>query len=81
MTRAAIQKLAIRLPVPERLKLADALLESVPPMRDPVTLAELERRADEVESGKATLISSEKFDAELARLEAPLHPRRPAQRG
>ncbi len=81
MTLAAVKKLAIKLSLADRLKLADALWESVPPMREPVTLAELERRADEVDSGKATLVSSEEFDANLAQLAKSLRRKRSAQRG
>jgi putative addiction module component (TIGR02574 family) len=81
MTLAAIKKLAVKLPLADRLKLADAMWESVPSMREPVTLAELERRADEVDSGKAKLVSSEEFDANLAQLTKSLRRKRSAQRG
>jgi hypothetical protein len=50
------------------MELASLLLDSVPPYREPVTLEELEGRTEEVESGKAKPISSDKFDAHLARL-------------
>jgi len=69
MTLAAVKKLAIQLPLRQRMKLADTLLESIPPMREPVTLAELERRADEVLSGKVKGISGEEFDRDLAEME------------
>ena len=69
MTLAAIKKLAVKLPLKQRIKLAEAMWESIPPMREPVTLAELERRADEVFSGKVKAISEEEFDRELAEME------------
>jgi len=68
MTLAAVKKLAFQLPKADRVKLADALLESIPPYREPVTLAELERRADEVESGKVKPVSGRQFRAHLTRL-------------
>jgi putative addiction module component (TIGR02574 family) len=69
MTLAAVKKLAIKLPLRQRLKLAEAMLETLPPLREPVTLEELERRADEVLSGKVKAISSEEFDRDLAEME------------
>lgn len=80
MTLAAVKKLAIKLPLAERLKLADAMWESIPPMREPVTLAELERRADEVESGKVKAIPGSVFIAELKEMKRSIQ-RRARQRG
>ena len=68
MTLTAVKKMAFQLPESQRAKLASALLDSIPPHRAPVTLAELERRADEVESGKVKPVSSDEFDAHIARL-------------
>jgi putative addiction module component (TIGR02574 family) len=68
MTLTAVKKMAFQLPKAERVKLASALLDSIPPHREPVTLEELEHRAEEVESGKIRPISSEEFDANIARL-------------
>ena len=81
MTLAAIKKLAIKLPLADRLTLAEEMWKSIPPMRQPLTLAELEARADEVESGKVKAISGEQFDLELAQLEKEIFQRRSAQRG
>jgi putative addiction module component (TIGR02574 family) len=81
MTLAAVKKLAIKLPLRQRMKLADTLLESIPPMREPVTLAELERRADEVEAGTAKTISYRTFAADLAKMRKSIGQRRPGQRG
>jgi putative addiction module component (TIGR02574 family) len=50
------------------MKSRKALKVSIPPRRSPVTLEELERRIDEVESGKVKAISSDEFDAHIARL-------------
>ena len=68
MTLTAVKKLAFQLPPAEQMKLASALLDRIPPHRSPVTLAELERRAEEVESGKVKPVPSDKFDAHIARL-------------
>jgi putative addiction module component (TIGR02574 family) len=68
MTLTAVKKIAFQLPAFQRAKLASALFDSIPPYREPVTLEELERRAEEVESGKVKPISSAKFDAHIARL-------------
>ena len=74
MTLTAVKKMAFQLPEIQRVKLASALLASIPPHREPVTLAELERRAEEVESGKVKPVSSHKFDAHLARLRKSIRP-------
>ena len=80
MTLTAIKKLAIKLPVRDRMKLADAMWKSVPTLRGPSSLEELERRADEVDAGTAKLITSEEFDAKIAHLRASMRRRRPAHR-
>jgi putative addiction module component (TIGR02574 family) len=76
MTFTAIKKLALQLPLRDRLTLANAMWDSVPPMREPLTLAELERRADEVESGKVKAISSADFEKRMKRLEKTLFSKR-----
>jgi putative addiction module component (TIGR02574 family) len=81
MTLAAVKKLAIKLPLKQRMKLAEAMLETLPPMREPLTLAELEARADEVISGKVKAISEEEFDRDLAAMEKSITQRRSRQRG
>lgn len=81
MTLAAVKKLAIQLSPAQRLKLADALLETIPPMRKPITLAELESRIDEVTSGKVKAIPGEVFDAELDEMEKSIGQRRSTHRG
>jgi hypothetical protein len=81
MTLAAVKKLAIKLPLKQRMKLAEAMLETLPPMRKPLTLAELEARIDEVESGKVTPISGKVFLAELEEMERSIGHKRPRQRG
>ena len=65
MTLAAVKKLAIKLPPKQRLQLADALYESLPILPGSVGLAELERRADEVISGKVKGIPWEEVEREL----------------
>lgn len=81
MTFTAVKKLASKLPLRDRLKLADAMWESVPPMREPSTLEELERRADEIESGKVKPVPASEIDVLLARFEKTIQERRSAQRG
>jgi len=82
MTLAAVKKLAIKLPLRQRMKLANALYESLPilPLPGSVGLAELERRADEVESGKVKGVPVDEFLAKLDAIVRPVH-KRPRQRG
>ena len=68
MTLTAVKKMAFQLPETQRVKLVNALLNTIQPHREPITLQELERRADEVECGKVKPVSSAKFDAHIARL-------------
>ena len=81
MTLAAVKKLAIKLPPAQRMKLANTLFESIPPMREPVTLAELERRADEVEAGTVKTISAHTFLTDIAKMRKSIGQKRPGQRG
>ncbi|MCE0523546.1 MAG: addiction module protein [Methylacidiphilales bacterium] len=81
MTLASVKKLAVQLPPAQRMKLADVLLGTLPPMRKPVTLAELERRIDEVESGKVKAVPGDVFDADLEEMEKSIRQRRLAHRG
>jgi putative addiction module component (TIGR02574 family) len=80
MTLATLKKAALQLPENQRMKLANALMESLPPHREPVTFEELERRADEVISGKVKAVSSEEFDAGIDRLMQGFAQKRKAQR-
>ncbi len=81
MTLAAVKKLANQLPLRQRMQLAEAMLESIPPMREAVTLAELERRAAEVEAGTAKTISYRTFMADLAKMRKSIGQSRPGHRG
>ena len=72
---AKLVREALKLPLQERMKLANALLDSTPSFREPLTLAELEQREEEVESGKAKPISSDEFDAHIARLRKSIRPK------
>jgi putative addiction module component (TIGR02574 family) len=74
MTLTAVKKMAFQLPEIQRVKLASALLDSIPPYREPVTLEELERRGEEVESGKVKPVSSDEFDKHIARLRKSISP-------
>jgi hypothetical protein len=42
MTLASVKKLAIQLPPAQGMKLAHALLDTIPPLRQPVTLDEMQ---------------------------------------
>ena len=81
MTLAAVKKIAIKLPPKQRLQLADALYDSVPVLPGSVGLAELERRADEVISGKVKGIPWEEFERELQETRKSITPKRPRQGG
>jgi putative addiction module component (TIGR02574 family) len=80
MTLAILKKAALQLPETQRMKLANALVESIPPHREAITFEELERRADEVISGKVKAVSSEEFDAGIDRLMQGFAQKRKAQR-
>jgi putative addiction module component (TIGR02574 family) len=81
VTLAAVKKLAIKLPLRQRIKLANELYESVPPMRGPSSLAELEARFEEVESGKVKPIPAKVFLAELDQMMGSIRRKRRGQRG
>jgi hypothetical protein len=68
VTLAAVKKLAINLPLKQRLQLADALYGSMPPLQGSVGIAELERRADEVESGNVKALDADVVLADLDQL-------------
>ena len=70
VTLTVIRKMAFGLPKSQRVRLADELLEaSIIPYREPVTLATLERRAEELRSGKVKGISDKEFETSLKSLE------------
>jgi hypothetical protein len=71
VTLAAIRKMVFTLPKAQRVRLADEMLEdSIVPFREPVTLAILERRAEELRSGKVKGVGNQEFEATLKELEA-----------
>jgi putative addiction module component (TIGR02574 family) len=63
MSLTLLKREALKLPKAQRLKLASVLLDSVPSERvideEPLTIAELDRRADEMKSGKVKGIPAE----------------------
>ncbi len=83
MTLAAIKKMTSRLTKAQKMKLAGDLLEEiVPKFREPVTLAELESRANDVASGRVKAVSGKVFDADLDEMEKSIGTqRRLAHRG
>ncbi len=80
MTLAAVKKLAIKLPLRQRLQLADALYDSLPLLRGSVGLAELERRADDVISGKVKGIPWEVVKRDLDKMRKSITQKRPPPR-
>jgi len=62
MSLTLLKREALKLPKAQRLKLASVLLDSVPVERavdeEPLTIAELDRRAYELKSGKVKGIPS-----------------------
>jgi hypothetical protein len=87
MTLAALKKEVLRLPLNQRLKLAEAVYESVPSAPKPLTFEELEKRADEALSGSVKMYDADEVFAgarklvqKIARQRARSQ-RRPAQRG
>ena len=68
MTLTALKKEVLQLPVAQRIKLANAVFESLPSPRKALSLEELEKRADEALSGSAKMISAEQFDRETEEL-------------
>ena len=63
MSLTLLNREALKLPKAQRLKLASVLLDSVPAERtmveEPLTMAELDRRSDELKSGKVKGIPAE----------------------
>jgi hypothetical protein len=61
MTLAALKKEVLQLPAIQRVKLANAVLESLPSARKPLTFAEREKRADEALSGSVSMTGADEF--------------------
>jgi putative addiction module component (TIGR02574 family) len=81
MTLAAMREMADQLSVGERLELAEHIWGSLPPFRQSLTLAEIEARIDDIESGRVQPLSSEEFEAKMVALENELLHKRSGQRG
>lgn len=66
MKPAAIEEEALHLPIEDRAKLAQRLLESLDDLSDQdaerIWLVEAERRAREIDEGKVQLVSSEELE-------------------
>ncbi len=58
MSLTLLKREALKLPKAQRLKLASVLLDSVPSDEGPMTLTEIDRRADEMKSGRVKGIPS-----------------------
>ena len=57
----ALKKEVLRLPQAQRVKLANALFESLPSAREPLSFAEREKRAGEALSGSVKMIGADEF--------------------
>ena len=69
MKLGAIEKEALHLPLQERAKLAQRLLESLDELSESdaeeLWLGEAERRASEIDSGGVTLVSSDELERRI----------------
>ncbi|HEV3271201.1 MAG TPA: hypothetical protein VGZ93_03375 [Candidatus Methylacidiphilales bacterium] len=61
MTLTALKKEALQLPAAQRIKLANAVFESLPPAREALSFAERERRAEEALSSSVKMIGADEF--------------------
>jgi hypothetical protein len=61
MTLTALKKEVLQLPAAQRIKLANAVFESLPPAREALSFAEMEKRADEALSGSVKMIGANEF--------------------
>jgi hypothetical protein len=68
MSLTLLKREALKLPKAQRLKLASALLDSVPAERTTPSYDEIELRADEALSGKVKMVSSLESKARIDRL-------------
>ena len=68
MTLAALKKEVLRLPLAQRIKLADALYESLPSVREPLTFEVLEKRAEEALSGSVKMYDAEEVFSDARKL-------------
>jgi len=87
MTLAALKKEVLRLPLEQRLKLADAVYESVPSAPKPLSFEEREKRAEEALSGSVKMYDADEVFTDARKLVEKIarqrsrSQRRPAQRG
>ena len=81
MTLAAAKELIFKLPRRQRLRLAAELSSPDPILPGSVGIEELERRIDEVESGKVKTVPADKVLADLKKLIRSKAHKRPRQRG
>ena len=68
MTLTALKKEVLQLPLAQRVRLANAVFESLPSHRKALSLEEMEKRAEEALSGSVKMISAEQFDRETEEL-------------
>ncbi len=68
MSLTLLKREALKLPKAQRLKLASVLLDSVPTERAVPSYDEVERRADEVLSGKVKMVSAAESKVRIDRL-------------
>ena len=68
MTLTALKKEVLRLPLAQRVKLANAVFESLPSVRGPLSFEERERRAEEALTGSVKMIPADEFHAGARKL-------------
>jgi hypothetical protein len=68
VTVAAAKKLILKLPPQQRVRFADTLYDSVPVLRGSVGIEELERRAEEVISGKVKALDGKVVLSDLKKM-------------
>ena len=68
MTLAALKREVLQLSLSQRVKIANAVFESLPSPKKALSVEELERRGDEALSGSAKVVSAEQFDRETEQL-------------
>jgi len=61
MTLAALKKEVLQLSVAQRVRLANAVFESLPTEREALSFVEMEKRADEALSGSVKMIAADEF--------------------
>jgi putative addiction module component (TIGR02574 family) len=68
MTLTALRREVLQLPAAQRIKLVNAVFESLPPAREALSFAEMEKRADDALSGSVKMIDADEFHKDARKL-------------